>query len=108
LTESKSLSAAGCIESSTDGLLINVTVQPKASKNKVVGIFNGRVKIAITAPPVDGKANARVIAMLAKFFELPKSAICLKSGHRSRQKRLLLTGLVKDAADGLFAAKAGK
>ena len=107
MTERKILNNSGCIESSAGGLVINVTVQPRASKKRVVGIFNGTVKIAITAPPVDGKANTQVIAMLAKFFELPKTAVFLKSGHRSRQKRFLLKGLTKDSAEELFVAKAG-
>jgi hypothetical protein len=108
LSESESLSASGCIESSGGDLFINVTVQPKASRNKIVGIFASTIKIATTAPPVDGKANTQVIALLAKLFEIPKTAICLKSGRQSRKKRFLLSGLSTAAADSLFAIKAGK
>ena len=106
MTETESLSIFSCIDSTSDGnLLIRVTVQPRSSKNKVVGIFDNTLKIATTAPPVDGKANTRIIALLAKFFEIPKSTICLKSGHQSRKKKFILCGISKEAADRLFAAK---
>ena len=102
----ESLSAHGCIQNTGAGnLIIKVTVQPKASRNKVVGIFNNTLKIATTAPPVDGKANIQIINQLAKFFEIPKSAICLKGGQQSRKKRFILSGVTKDDADSLFKAK---
>nr|MBF0221752.1 YggU family protein [Desulfobulbaceae bacterium] len=91
---------------SADGnLLVDVTVQPRASKNTVVGVFNHTLKIATTAPPVEGKANSEIIALLAKFFEIPKSTISLKSGQQSKTKRFVLPGLSVEEADSLFAKK---
>ena len=104
MSETDSLSAQGCVQESDENLFVNITVQPRASRNKVVGIYNNTLKIATTAPPVDGKANSQIITLLAKFFEIPKSAICLKSGHQSRKKRFVLAGLSVSDADRLYSA----
>lgn len=78
-------------------VLLTVHVQPKASRAKVAGLFGDEaVKICITAPPVDGKANEALIAFLAKLFKLPKSAITLDAGQQSRTKQFRLTGITPD------------
>jgi hypothetical protein len=51
------------------------------------------LKLRLTTPPVDGKANKAVIAYLAKLCHLPKSAFTLKSGHQSRNKSIVITGI---------------
>ncbi len=68
-------------------------IQPKASKNCFRGQHGDELKLAITAPPVDGKANKAVVAYLAKFFGVPKSSVTIKSGQQSRHKRCLVQGL---------------
>ncbi len=81
------------LTSSGDNLLIlDLYVQPKASRTRVVGLHDGAIKLAITAPPVDGKANAQVITFIAKLLKLPKSAVTLHSGHQGRRKRVALRG----------------
>ena len=79
--------------------LLTVYVQPKASKNKIAGIHGEAVKLMITAPPVDGKANKAVINFIAKLFRLAKSQVTLQSGQQSRCKRLRLEGLSLHAAE---------
>ena len=74
-----------------DDLILRVKVQPKASKDEIAEIMGGTVKIRITAPPVDGKANKHLIAYLAKLFKVGKSNISLLSGETSREKRLLIS-----------------
>jgi len=69
-------------------LLLHVLVQPKASKDEICGIHGDAIKIRITAPPVDGKANQYLIQFLSKNFKVPKSHIKLVSGSNSRYKRL--------------------
>lgn len=54
------------------------------------------LKLRLTTPPVDGKANKAVIAYLAKLFHLPKSAITLKSGQQSRSKTVLINGIERE------------
>ena len=65
-------------------------MQPKASRDQVVGLHCDAVKVAITAPPVDGKANAHVIKLLAQWFDVAKSQIELQRGELNRHKQLLI------------------
>ena len=75
------------------GLEVHCHVQPKASRDAIAGIHNERLKVQITAPPTDGKANAHLIRFIAKAAGVAKSTVELTSGHSSRQKTLLLAGL---------------
>lgn len=77
-------------------VLIDVYVQPKSSQNKMVGVHDGAVKVAITAPPVDGKANKAVGVFLAAFFCLPKSSVQIHSGMQSRRKRFAVNGISEE------------
>ena len=76
--------------------LIALYIQPKASRNKFVGLYGDEMKLTITAPPVDGKANQAVIKFLAKFLGVAKSTIVLKRGMQSRHKQLRVEGLSCD------------
>ena len=73
-----------------DGLLIDVRVQPKSSKNAIVGIHGAALKIKLNAPPVEGKANKALIQLVAKLLKCPKSNVEIISGQASRNKRLLI------------------
>jgi len=73
-----------------DGLLIDVRVQPKSSKNAIVGIHGEALKIKLNAPPVEGKANKALIQLVAKLLKCPKSNVEIVSGQASRNKRLLI------------------
>ncbi len=80
-----------------EGLRVFVRLQPKARRERIEGIVaeaDGRVafKVAVTAPPEDGKANAALIALLGKRWRLPKSAIEIVGGATDRRKTLLLRG----------------
>ncbi len=72
---------------------LSVHVQPKASRTRIAGLHGDALKLCITSPPVDGKANAAVIEFFAKLFKIPKAAVTLASGETSRDKRLVLTGI---------------
>ncbi len=69
-------------------LILNIRLQPRASRDEVVGLHNQRLKIRITAPPVDGQANAHLILYLSRLFKTPRSDICLLSGQTGRNKRV--------------------
>ena len=73
-----------------EGLMLNVRVQPKASRNAIQGVYGEALKISLTAPPVEGAANKACIAFLAKKLGLAKSALEILSGQTSRNKRLLI------------------
>ncbi len=78
------------IQDHPEGLLIDVRVQPKSSKNAIVGTHGGALKIKLNAPPVEGKANKALIQLIAKRLQCPKSAVEIISGQASRNKRLLV------------------
>jgi hypothetical protein len=77
------------IERTGDGLLFTVFVQPRASRNAVVGRHGDSIKISLTAPPVEGAANKACTAFLAKQLGVAKSRVEIVSGHASRTKRIL-------------------
>ncbi|WP_438957707.1 DUF167 family protein [Porticoccus sp.] len=69
-------------------LLLRCQLQSRASKDEIVGLQGDRLKIRITAPPVDGKANQHLIALVSRWFGTPKSAVSLLRGETGRQKTL--------------------
>ncbi|MCH1931547.1 DUF167 family protein YggU [Shewanella sp. A25] len=69
-------------------LLLNLYIQPKASRDQIVGLHGEELKVAITAPPVDGKANAHLSKFLAKTFKVPKSDVHLLKGELGRHKQI--------------------
>lgn len=79
------------LESVPDGVLLRVRVQPKASRDNVVVDEGGRVRVALTAPPVDGAANTALVRFMARYLGIKRHQIQLQSGERSRDKSLLLT-----------------
>jgi uncharacterized protein (TIGR00251 family) len=72
-------------------LLLSVRVQPLASRDEIVGLHgDDTLKVRITAPPVEGKANARLIRFLAKCFGVPRSRVSLLGGGSGRNKRIAI------------------
>ncbi len=68
---------------------IKIRVLPRSSKNEVIGeMSDGTLKIKLTAPPVDGKANESLIELLADYFNKPKSKIKIASGATSKNKTI--------------------
>lgn len=65
---------------------IKVKIAPGSSKNKIIGVYDDSLKITITAPAVEGKANKKCIAYLAKYFDIAKSKIEIISGKNSKNK----------------------
>jgi uncharacterized protein (TIGR00251 family) len=65
---------------------VRILAQPKAKKSRIIGLHNGMVKIALAAPPVDGKANKHLINFLAAFFGIKQAEITLVSGTNTRKK----------------------
>ena len=75
------------------GVELLVYVQPRASRDQVVGVQGDELKVRLAAPPVDGAANAACRAFFAKLCRLPQSQVSLVTGETSRHKRLLLAGV---------------
>lgn len=76
-------------------VLLALYIQPKASRTRFLGRHGDELKLAITAPPVDGKANKAVIAFLAKIFSLSKSDVTIQRGHQSRHKQCRLAHVTR-------------
>lgn len=84
-------------------LTITVQVQPRSSRDEIVGIHEGRLKIRISAPPVEGKANERLTEVIAKAFGVSKSSVEIVKGHHSRVKTITISGIGRDEYDTLIS-----
>jgi uncharacterized protein (TIGR00251 family) len=73
--------------------ILKVYVQPKSSKNEIVGPYRDGIKVKVTAPPAQGKANGALRQFLAKALRIPPSQIEILKGHRSREKTLKIEGI---------------
>ncbi len=78
------------LQETPQGIVIKIYVQPRSSRNRIIGLHGDALKITIQAPPVDDAANRMCVEFLAKCLNLPRSAIEIIGGHTSRMKRLLL------------------
>ncbi len=85
------------VQASGDGVTLVVRVLPRASRNQVAGEEQGAIKIKLTAPPVEGAANAALIEFVAEWLGVRKSAVSIVSGEKARHKRLRVTGVTVEA-----------
>jgi len=86
-------------------LLLRLLVQPRSSKNELAGPHNNALKLRLTTPPVEGRANKAVIDFLAKRLHLPKKALTIKSGLQSREKQVLIRGCTEETVRQLVTGK---
>ncbi len=84
------------------GVLLEILVQPRASRERLGPVHQDRLKLAVHAPPVDGEANAAVIAFLAKALGVPKSAVHIERGESSRRKTIRIDGVTPGAVEALM------
>ena len=75
-----------------EGIVLSLRVVPRASRSKLL-VDEGVLRLRLAAPPVEGAANAELIRYLAKLVGIPKTAVKLVSGERSKNKRILLEGV---------------
>lgn len=90
-----------------EDLILDCHLQPKASKDEFAGLHGERLKIRLTAPPVEGKANAHLLAFLGKTFGVAKSLVVLESGELNRQKRVRIRAPQKLPAELAGELQAG-
>lgn len=81
------------LEETKDGVVVPVRVIPRSSRNCIAGAVEGELRLRVTAAPVEGAANAAVIAVLAKQLGIAKSRVRIIAGETSRRKRVLVSGL---------------
>ena len=80
------------LKQTASGITFTIKVQPRARKNAITGTVGDALKLALTAPPLEGKANAAVIDFLADFFDIPRSSVTIASGATSRLKVIRISG----------------
>ena len=78
------------IQNHPSGWVFKVQVQPRSSRNQLVGLQGDALKVKLTAPPVEGRANQACIEVLAEALGVPKSSLRIISGETSRRKLVLL------------------
>ena len=81
------------VNETAKGVTFAIKVQPRARKNAITGTVGDALKLALTAPPVEGKANQAVIEFFADFFEIPRSSVSIASGETSRNKVIRVSGI---------------
>jgi uncharacterized protein (TIGR00251 family) len=79
-----------------EGVLIAVRVVPRAARAGLAGVRDGALLVRLNAPPLEGAANAELIEVLADAFGVPKRAVSITAGDRSRRKMVLIRGLSAD------------
>ncbi len=93
------------LQETSEGVVLSVYAQPRASRNQLVGIQGEELKVRLTSPPVEGAANALCREYFAKLVGVPKSAVALIGGERSRHKKLLVPGAdIKEVRQALERA----
>ena len=86
-----------------DGVLLAVKLQPRASKNEIVGALGEELRIKVTAPPVDAAANEALLRLLAETLDCPRGRVELVRGQTSRHKTIKLHGLTAEAVAAKLA-----
>jgi uncharacterized protein (TIGR00251 family) len=95
------------LRAAEDGVMIAVRAQPGAKRNAIIGIYGegatAQLKIAVNAPPVEGRANDALIAFLAETFAVSRRAVELTAGELSRSKVFLIRGVTLAQANAVLA-----
>jgi len=81
------------IRNTPSGATFQVKVQPRAKKNAIIGELGEALKLALTAPPVEGRANQACVAFLAEVLNVPRSSVTIAAGESSRNKVIRVSGL---------------
>ena len=92
------------IQETVKGLTFTVRAHPRARKNAITGVMGDALKLALTAPPVDGKANQAVVEFFADLFQIPRSSVTIASGASSRNKVVRIMGVTAEQVRWRLAA----
>lgn len=83
------------------GVALDVLVSPRSSRARIGPVHDDRIKVAVTAPPVDGAANKAVVELFAKKLGVPRRSVAITAGESSRRKTVVITGVAADRVRGL-------
>lgn len=84
------------VEAVSGGVRFDLRVSPRASRDAIGGVHDGALRVRITAPPVDGEANAAIIEALSKALKVPKRAVTIVAGATSKTKRVKVDGVTPE------------
>ena len=87
----------------SDGCLISCLATPRASRNALCAWHDGRLKVALAAPPVDGEANKTLVRFMAEVLQVPRSSVSVASGLTGRRKSVAVSSLSADAAKKILS-----
>jgi uncharacterized protein (TIGR00251 family) len=88
------------------GVRLSVHVRPRSSRSAILGVREGELDVAITAPPVDGAANSEVLKLLARALEVRRGDVSIVVGASSRTKVIQINGMLPDTARALLRGAA--
>ncbi len=94
------------VQERNGGIIIQVRVQPRASRDEIAGELGGALKLRLRAPAVEDRANEALVEFLAQLLKTPKSAVRILSGERSRTKRIEIRGVTGQQIMGLLRQEA--
>lgn len=92
------------IKAKDNGVILHLRVQPKASRNQLTQEPSGKLRLAITAPPIDGKANKAVTVFIAKTLGVPRRSVQLLTGEKSRDKSFFIDDIDVETVCSLLEA----
>lgn len=90
------------------GITFAIKVQPRARKNAVIGELGAALKVALSAPPVEGRANEACIEFFANLMKVPHSSVTIASGKTSRRKVIRIAGLSAEEVRKRLAERRGR
>ncbi len=85
------------------GVIIHIRVVPRSAKCEIAGIQDEALKLKITAPPVEGQANAECIRFLSDVLKVRKNQVTIISGHKSKKKTVAIEGIGKKDIEAIIA-----
>ncbi|MGC2473973.1 MAG: DUF167 domain-containing protein [Candidatus Sulfotelmatobacter sp.] len=88
------------IHESLSGITFAVKVRPRAKKNAITGELGDALKLSLTAPPIEGRANEACIEFFAKLLKVPRSSVTIASGQTSRNKVIRVAGVTSEYVRG--------
>ncbi len=89
----------------TDGVLLSLKLQPRASRNEIGDVLGQELRVKVTAPPVDAAANDALVRFLAKALDCPRNHVELLRGHTSRHKTVKIYGLAAEEVASKLGAQ---
>jgi hypothetical protein len=92
--DSRTSPLPGWIRQCSNGVALEIHLQPGARRTAIVGEHGQRLKVAVSAPPVEGRANAALIELLSDRLDIPRAALTVEAGALSRDKRLIAASVL--------------